>query len=112
MSRVKKSSNVEIGARLRVIRENLGKSQAELAELLEVSDEHYRKLESGSTGLTIEKVKILHEKLCVHPTYLITGKKQEDFDLERYLANCTKEQRDKFWGRCLLYLADYFDKGK
>lgn len=103
MGRTKKSSNVEIGARLKVIRENLGKSQAEFAEILDVSDEHYRKLESGSTGLTIDKVRILYERLNIDPTYLLTGKKMEAFDFDKYLVNCSKEERDNLLKRCLDY---------
>ncbi|MGN1147326.1 MAG: helix-turn-helix domain-containing protein [Lachnospiraceae bacterium] len=108
MGRVKKNSNVEIGARLRIIRENLGKSQAEFAEILDVSDDHYRKLECGSAGLTIEKLILLHEKLCIDPTYLITGEKMEEFDLDKYLVNCSREQRNHLLEQCLYYLARYF----
>ena len=103
--REKKSTNVEIGNRLREIRENLSKSQAELAEILDVSDEHYRKLEGGTAGLTIEKIKVLYEKLHIDPTYLLIGERQEEFDLDKYLANCSKEQRDKLLKRCLDYIA-------
>lgn len=110
MGRQKKSSNVEIGSRLRLIRENLGRSQAEFSEILEIGDDHYRKLESGSTGLTIEKVRILYEKLNIDPTYLLTGERQDEFDLDRYLVNCSKEQRDKLLQRCLEYIAGYLTR--
>lgn len=110
MGRTKKNSNVEIGGRLRVIRENLGKSQAEFAEILDISDEHYRKLESGNTGLTIEKVRILYERLNIDPTYLLVGRKMEEFDLDKYLVNCSKEQRDRLLRRCLEYIAGYITR--
>ena len=110
MGRTKKSCNIEIGGRLRVIRENLGKSQAEFAELLDISDEHYRKLENGSTGLTIEKVRLLYEKLNIDPTYLLIGTKSEEFDLDKYLVNCSKEQRDRLLRRCLEYIAGYITR--
>ncbi len=110
MGREKKSSNVEIGSRLRVIRENLGKSQADFAEILDVTDDHYRKLESGSTGLTIGKVRLLYEKLNIDPTYLLIGEKMEEFDLDKYLVNCSKEQRDRLLKRCLEYIAGYITK--
>lgn len=110
MVREKKSANVEIGNRLREIRENINKSQAELAEILDVTDDHYRKLESGTTGLTIEKIRLLYEKLQISPTYLLIGEVQEEFDLDRYLANCNKEQRDKLLKRCLDYIAAYITK--
>lgn len=110
MVREKKSENIEIGNRLREIRENLNKSQAELAEILDVTDDHYRKLESGTTGLTIEKIRLLYEKLQISPTYLLIGEVQEEFDLDRYLANCNKEQRDKLLKKCLDYIAAYITK--
>lgn len=110
MGRAKKDGNIEIGTRLKVMRENLGKSQAAFAEILDVSDDHYRKLESGNAGLTIEKVRILYEKLNIDPTYLLVGKKMEDFDLDRYLVNCSKEQRDRLLKRCLDYIAGYVIK--
>ncbi len=41
----KKNCNVEIGKRLKQIRENMNYSQAGFAEILDVSDDHYRRLE-------------------------------------------------------------------
>jgi len=110
MSRAKKNDNVEIGMRLRAIRINLGKHQSDMAEVLEVSDDHYRKIESGSSGLTIEKVKLLYEKLNVDPGYLLIGKYMEDFDLDKYLVNCSKEQRDKLFRHCLAYIESYITR--
>mgnify|MGYP003301747508 CR=1 FL=1 len=104
MNREKKDINVEIGARLREIRDNLHKSQADMAEALEITDDHYRKIEAGQVGLTLEKIKILFEKLHIDSTYLITGTKQEDFDLEKYLANCTKEQKVRLMKQYLAYV--------
>ena len=92
MGRAKKGNNVEIGMRLRIIRENLGRSQAELVEILDVSDDHYRKIESGSTGL------------------LLVGEKMEEFDLDKYLVNCSKEQREHLLKRCLEYMYAYITR--
>lgn len=50
MGREKKDINIQVGARLKRIRENAGYSQAQFAEMLGIGDEHYRKLENGSTG--------------------------------------------------------------
>ena len=104
MGRSKKDENIEIGIRLREIRINLGLSQAKMAEMMDVTDDHYRKLESGNTGLTIGKLRLLYEKLQIEPTYLITGKQSVEFDLEKYLANCTKEQKNALFARSLEYL--------
>ena len=103
MSRSKKFENVEIGKRLRECRINLGLSQARMAEILDVTDDHYRKLESGNTGLTIGKIRILFEKLQIEPTYLLTGKQSEEMDLDKYLANCTAQQSNALFARSLQY---------
>ena len=73
----KKNCNVEIGKRLKRIRENMNYSQAEFAEILDVSDDHYRRLESGASGLTVEKLQLLFEKLHVDSNYLVNGQKKE-----------------------------------
>lgn len=104
MERERKEQNVEIGNRLHDARENLGYTQAQFAEMLAVSDEHYRKIESGISGLTIDKMKILYQKVSIDPTYLIVGESKSDFELEQYIANCTREQRNKFIKRVLSYM--------
>lgn len=110
MSRAKKNDNIEIGMRLRTIRINLGKSQADFAEVMGISDDHYRKIESGSSGLTLGKLKLLYERLNIDPTHLLAGKQMDDFDLDRYLVNCSKEQRDKLFRHCLAYIESYITR--
>lgn len=104
MGREKKEENVELGRRLHDARENLGYTQAQFAELLSVTDEHYRKIESGVSGLTIEKMKILYYKASIDPTYLVVGEVRQDFDLELFLANCSKEQKNLFLKRVMTYM--------
>lgn len=104
MRRVKKPENVEVGSRLHCARGNLGYTQAQFAEVLSITDEQYRKIEAGVSGLSIDKMKILYEKFLIDPTYLVIGQTQQDFDLDAYMANCTKQQRDEFIGRMLAYM--------
>lgn len=110
MRRDKKDCNMEIGERLHEIRKNMDISQAEVAEILNVSDEHYRKLECGSAGLTIDKIRILYEKLQIDPSWLLVGKSMEQFNIDEYLVNCSKEQRDDLLCRCLNYITKYITK--
>ena len=100
----KKNCNVEIGKRLKRIRENMNYSQAGFAEILDVSDDHYRRLESGASGLTVEKLQLLFEKLHVESNYLVNGQKRDDFDLDAYLASFDREKRDELLTRCLEYI--------
>lgn len=96
MKTEKKDINIQIGKRLRTARQNSGYTQEAFAEALDVGVEHYRKLESGIYGLQPEKLLLLYEKYKIDPTYLITGDKNQTFDIELFLANCSREERDRF----------------
>lgn len=99
MKTEKKDINIQIGKRLRTARQNSGYTQEAFAEALDVGVEHYRKLESGIYGLQPEKLLLLYEKYKIDPTYLITGDKNQTFDIELFLANCSREERDRFIDR-------------
>lgn len=103
MERAKKELNVQIGKRLREVRNNLGYTQSQFAEILGVGEEHYRKIELGSTALTIDKVWALHERFRIDATYLIAGEKRESTDIEYLLTNCTKVERDVILHRLFEY---------
>ncbi len=104
MKTEKKDINIQIGKRLRTARQNSGYTQEAFAEALDVGVEHYRKLESGIYGLQPEKMLLLYEKYKIDPTYLITGDKNQTFDIELFLANCSREERDRFIDRILTYM--------
>ena len=75
-------------------------------DVLDVTVEHYRKLEAGITGISVDKVLTLYHKYGIDPTYLITGESSmKDFNLDYYVANSTKEQRNDFFDRVLAYLS-------
>lgn len=100
----KKELNIQIGKRLQTARENNGYTQEAFAEALDVGVEHYRKIELGMYGLQRENMLILYEKYKIDPTYLLTGEKNHTFDVEMFLANCSREERDKFIDRMLAYM--------
>ena len=103
----KKELNIQIGKRLQIARENSGYTQEAFAEALDVGMEHYRKIELGMYGLQRENMLILYEKYKkykIDPTYLLTGEKNHTFDVELFLANCSREERDEFIDRMLAYM--------
>lgn len=111
MENQRKEANIQIGKRLREARNNLGRTQAEIAILLGVSEEHYRKYESGATGLSADKLLVLYHEYGIDPTYLITGAcLKNDFDVDYYIANCSKEQKDAFVDRVLAYMSRMIKK--
>lgn len=100
----KKELNIQIGKRLQTARENNGYTQEAFAEALDVGVKHYRKIELGMYGLQRENMLILYEKYKIDPTYLLTGEKNHTFDVELFLANCSREERDNFIDRMLAYM--------
>lgn len=52
----KKEINIQIGKRLKTVRENSGYTQEVFAEVLDIGVEHYRKIEGGLYGLQLEKM--------------------------------------------------------
>ena len=100
----RKELNIQIGKRLQSARENNGYTQETFAETLDVGVEHYRKIELGIYGLQRENMLILYEKYKIDPTYLLTGEKNHTFDVEMFLANCSREERDNFIDRMLAYM--------
>lgn len=104
MKTEKKEINIQIGRRLRNARENSGYTQEQFAEALDVGVEHYRKIESGIYGLQPEKMLILYKNYKIESTYLITGDMNRTFDIELFLANCSREERDAFLDRILTYM--------
>ena len=69
----RKDANIQIGKRLREARLNMNLEKSEIADVLDVTVEHYRKLEAGITGISVDKVLTLYHKYGIDPTYLITG---------------------------------------
>ena len=89
---------------MQTARENNGYTQEAFAEALDVGVEHYRKIELGMYGLQRENMLILYEQYKIDPTYLLTGEKNHTFDVELFLANCSREERDNFIDRMLAYM--------
>lgn len=111
MDGYQKNANIQIGKRLREARENLGRTQAEIAVSFGVSEEHYRKYESGATGLSAGKLLVLYQKYGIDPTYLITGDStRNDFNVDYYLANCSREQRNVFTDEVIAYISRMLKK--
>ena len=49
----RKDANIQIGKRLREARLNMNLEKSEIADVLDVTVEHYRKLEAGVTGISV-----------------------------------------------------------
>ena len=94
----RKDANIQIGKRLREVFAHIHVSYI-------INLGHIR-FEAGITGISVDKVLTLYHKYGIDPTYLITGESSmKDFNLDYYVANSTKEQRNDFFDRVLAYLS-------
>lgn len=83
--------NGEIGRRLRKVRQMLGIKVIEMADSLELTVGHYRKLERGEHAINLTILSILNARYGIDLNYLITGKSREE-DLARDLAGGNPEE--------------------
>ena len=111
MEEYRKNVNIQIGKRLKEARENRGRTQAEVTVSFGISDEHYRKYESGATGLSADKLLILYKEYGIDPIYLITGEcMKKRFNVDYYIANCNKEQKNVFIDEVVAYISRMLKK--
>lgn len=83
---------VGIGRRLREFRKSQGLTQAQLAELLDVSCNFYGDIERGKCKISLEKIIFLYEKFSLDPTYLLTGDKSSQVTFYDLINDCPKEK--------------------
>lgn len=95
MNSNRKEFNVMAGSRLRRVRRNMGYTQAEMAEKLDIGVESFRKLELGCSGLTAERLNSLYIAFRISPDYIVTGIQKQNITylLEEYLTNCAAEEQ-------------------
>ncbi|MCC8104051.1 MAG: helix-turn-helix transcriptional regulator [Clostridiales bacterium] len=85
-------SKLEIGTRLRQLREALGYTHEELAEMINVSPRFCYDMELGNRGMSLNTLCSLAEALNTTCDYLLFGpedndsKNQHDLDMEPFIA--------------------------
>ena len=71
----KKSLNIAIGSRIKLARENMGWTQEELAEKIDLSPQFISTIERGVAGASLETIIRLCEVLNVSSEWLLCGKR-------------------------------------
>lgn len=87
---------IDIGDRIKERRLELGITQRQAADLLDISLNFYGEIERGNKRISLEKIVLVYEKMNLDPTYLLTGIKQPLFNLNRLISECPKEKRFDF----------------
>lgn len=63
----------EMGHRLTLHRKKLHLTQEQVAELLNISIKHYSELERGLTGISVDMLILISNKLSINIDYLLKG---------------------------------------
>lgn len=87
--RKKKEVNIQIGNQIKKARESNGLTQEEFAELIDRTPQFISDLERGVSGISIETLKIICEKLCVSSDSIL-------FAENRLYDDGIRELSDKF----------------
>ena len=73
--RAKKPLNIEVGQRIREMREELKLTREQLAEASEMTPRFLTCVENGQSGISLESLKKLSVSLRVSTDYLLFGRK-------------------------------------
>lgn len=93
----KKTIIHEVGLRLETIQNNLGYTQEQMAEMMDVSKEQYRKYLKGISEIPSHKLTILLEQQDFDVKYLLTGKSaEEEKTFSEHLSTMSKEGRTQY----------------
>ncbi len=85
----------KIGLRIRSVRESKGYSQEYMAEMLDISQSCYANLESGKSGLSVERLLAITEILELNVVQLFADHQQKDFK-DASVASKDRKTQDGF----------------
>lgn len=91
--------------RLKIVREELGYTQEQFAEIMEMSLSGYKKIERGEVKLSLEKIYILNKKLGLSADYILFGKKPEFGEVWMEACKLSDLEKWKTFMRLYSYLS-------
>ena len=84
---------MDVGERIRLLREKAGYSQNELAGLADVSQTHLRRVELGQAGITVDKLQQVCDILGLSLTDFFDYSTLERDELAEATANLSPKQK-------------------
>ena len=79
--RGKKPINIDIGARLQLVREKAGYTQEKLSELIGVTPNHLSAIERGASGISIEALQKVCPVLGISADFVLFGEENGENEL-------------------------------
>lgn len=95
--------------RLRRIREDLGYSQEQFAEILGISTSAYKKIEAYEQQISLENLKRIYKKLNVSVDYILFGERVLADDIWNGVLNCTEADKMVIFLRLYRYFCESRD---
>lgn len=86
MSSVQSSGNIEIGARIRELREIKHYTRESLSEMVHISPKFLYEIETGKKGFSAETLCKLAEALSVSCDYIMLGEEKEHRGMEKTVS--------------------------
>ena len=83
---------MDVGERIRLLREKAGYSQNELAGRAAVSQTHLRRVELGEAGITVDKLQLICDVLGISMKDFFDVPNEQD-ELSEAIANLTPKQK-------------------
>lgn len=93
--KAKKELNIQIGERIKQAREKGGMTQEQFAELINKTPQFVSDLERGVSGISIETLRTICEKLCISSDSILFAKRDEN-DVSELTSKFRKMSHVKF----------------
>lgn len=100
----KRKNNLEIGSRIRDIRNSMNYTQLNMADELGISLSAYKKIESGIMMVPIQTLKYFKENYGISSDYILSGKLHNLHDVDKITEEMTEDEREEIYNELL----DYF----
>jgi len=96
--RPKKEINIQVGEQVKRAREKSGLTQEQFAELIDKTPQFVSDLERGVSGISLETLKLICEKLCVSSdSILFSGSKSYESQVDELIDKFRRMTTAQFY---------------
>lgn len=99
-------NNIEVGKRIREIRESNGLTQEQLAELLNVNTTAVRSYERGEYGISKDVMYLFRKHFKISVDYLLFGPNDDSDELILSVENASEPDKMKIFLKLLVYFVN------
>ena len=105
--RVKKEINIQLGERIKILRERANLTQEQMAERIDVSPQYISDLERGVVGISVATLRRLCMALCISSDQILFGALVEN--RVEILANMCQSLSEEEFGILIEIVSKYVE---